>query len=113
MMAFGTMLAVAVIFGLAAYIYFALALQTIAQRTHTKDAWLAWIPLLNIILMLNIAQKPLWWILLFLVPLVNIVITVIVWMAMAKARQKPEWLGILIIVPLANFVLPGILAWAD
>jgi hypothetical protein len=63
--------------------------------------------------MLAIARKPLWWFILFLIPLVNIVIAVIVWMAIAVARQKPNWWGILTIVPVANLIVPGYLAWAD
>src|SRR5215813_6139735 len=73
----------------AAYVYMALALSTIATKTNTENSWLAWIPIANIVLMLNIAKKPIWWILLFFIPLVNIVMAVIVWMAVAEARNKP------------------------
>ncbi len=94
------------------YVYTALALQTIAKKTNTENPWLAWIPIANIILMLNIAKKPLWWFVLCLVPFVNIVILVIVWMAIAEARHKPNWWGILMIVPVANLIVPGYLAWS-
>lgn len=95
------------------YIYISLALQTIAQKTNTANGWLAWIPIANIILMLNVAKKPIWWIILFLIPLVNVIIAIIVWMGIAVARGKPNWWGILIIVPLANLIVPGYLAWAN
>jgi hypothetical protein len=95
------------------YIYMALALMTIATKTNTPNGWLAWIPIANLILMLNIARKPVWWILLCLIPLVNIIILIIVWMAIAEARQKPNWWGILMIVPFVNLIVPGYLAWAD
>jgi dolichyl-phosphate-mannose--protein O-mannosyl transferase len=98
---------------IAGYIYFALALQTIANKTNTENAWLAWIPIANIILMLNIARKPIWWIILFLIPLVNLVMAIIVWMGIAEARNKPSWWGILLIVPLVNVIVPGYLAWSD
>jgi hypothetical protein len=104
---------VALLFGLAAYVYISLALQTIATKTNTANTWLAWIPIANLFLMLSIAKKPMWWFLLFLVPLVNIVIAIMVWMAMAEARGKPSWWGILTIVPVANLVVPGVLAWSD
>jgi len=113
MAAAGVFLLIALIFGLAIYVYMALALQTIANKTGTQNAWLAWIPLANAFLMLDIAKKPLWWFVLFLIPLVNIVIVVMVWMGIAQAVRKPEWWGILTIVPLANLVVPGYLAWAD
>jgi hypothetical protein len=101
------------VFFLVFYVYYALALQAIATKTNTENAWFAWIPILNIILMLNVAKKPIWWILLFLIPLVNIVFIVIVWMAIAEARNKPNWWGILTIVPVANLIVPGYLAWSD
>ena len=95
------------------YGYVALALMTIATKTNTPNGWLAWIPIVNVFLMLNIAQKPAWWFILCLIPLVNIVIIIIVWMAIAEARHKPNWWGILMIVPLVNLIVPGYLAWSD
>ena len=56
--------------------------------------------------MLNIAQKPAWWFILCLIPLVNIVIFIIIWMAIAEARHKPNWWGILMIVPVLRDVRP-------
>jgi hypothetical protein len=109
----GTMILIIVVFALAAYAYFALALQTIATKTSTPNGWLAWIPIVNIFLMLSVAKKPMWWFLLFLIPLVNIVIAVMVWMAVAEARHKPNWWGIMTIVPFVNIVVPGYLAWSD
>ncbi|HTV59696.1 MAG TPA: DUF5684 domain-containing protein [Verrucomicrobiae bacterium] len=97
----------------AVYIYVSLALQTIAEKTRTTNGWLAWIPIANIVLMLNIAKKPVWWILLFLLPLVNIIMAIVVWMGVAEARGKPSWWGVLMIIPLLNLVVPGYLAWAD
>jgi len=108
-----TMILFVVGVGLVGYVYVALALQTIAQKTATPNGWLAWIPIVNIILMLSIAKKPMWWFLLFLVPLANIVVAIIVWMGIAEARGKPNWWGILTIVPVVNLIVPGYLAWAD
>lgn len=113
MAALGGFMAFVLLFALAMYIYVSLALMTIAQKTNTENGWFAWIPILNIILMLNIAKKPIWWIILFLIPLVNIVMAIIVWMGVAEARNKPNWWGILMIVPVANVVVPGYLAWSD
>jgi hypothetical protein len=108
---------VAIVFlivGLAVYVYFSLAFQTIANKTNTPNAWVSWIPILHLILMpVLISKKPIWWILLCLIPLVNIVILIILWMAVAEARGKPSWWGILMIVPLVSLIVPGYLAWAD
>lgn len=101
------------IFAIAMYVYVALALQTIAKKTNTENAWWAWIPIINIILMLNIAKKPIWWIVLCLIPLVNIIVFIIVWMGIAEARNKPSWWGIMMIIPVMNLIAPGYIAWSD
>jgi ABC-type Na+ efflux pump permease subunit len=101
------------VFFVAIYVYFALAFSTIARKTQTPNTWYAWVPILNMVLLLNVAKKPVWWVLLMFVPFLNLVILVLTWMGVAKARGRPDWWGVFIIAPIANFVLPGILAWSD
>jgi len=55
------------------YVIVALSLMRIAKRTNTENAWFAWIPILNLILMLQIANRPMWWLVFFLVPFINVV----------------------------------------
>ncbi len=112
-MAIGVAFLFMFVIAIAAYIYFAMALQTIAKKTNTENAWWAWVPILQIILTIFIAKKPVWWIALCFIPLVNIVITIIIWMAIAEARNKPSWWGILLLVPVVNLIVPGYLAWSD
>jgi len=95
------------------YCYMAFSLQTIGKKLGAKDTWMAWIPIVNIYFMCLLAGKPGWWLVLFLIPLVNIVINIIVWMAIAENRGKPSWIGILIIVPVVNIAIPGYLAFSD
>jgi len=95
------------------YIYFAVCLMMIAKKTNTANSWFAWVPILNVILMLQVAKKPLWWIILIFIPLVNIIISIIVWMEIAKARGKPEWVGVLMIVPIVGFFIPAYLAFSN
>ncbi|HZV87747.1 MAG TPA: DUF5684 domain-containing protein [Candidatus Binatus sp.] len=110
---FGGFMFIFLIFCLISYVYIALALQTIAEKTNTDNAWLAWIPIANIVLMLNVAKKPIWWIILFFIPLVSLVMAIIVWMGIAEERGKPNWWGILLIVPVVGLIVPGYLAWSD
>jgi hypothetical protein len=101
----GVMILIVLLVVVAFWIYSAICMMKIAKRTNTANGWFAWIPILNIILMLQIAKKPLWWIILCLIPIVNLVIMVIVWMAIAKALGKPEWLGIVfVLAPLASII---------
>lgn len=94
------------------YVYFAICLMKIAKKTNTENGWFAWIPILNVFLMLMIAKKPLWWFVLLLIPIVNIIISIIVWMAIAEARGKPSWIGVLMIIPFLNIIIPGYLAFS-
>lgn len=96
------------------YLFFAYCLKVIADKTgNSENSWWAWIPIIQALLMLQIADKPLWWIILFLIPLVNIVIAIIVMMAIAERRGKPSWIGILVIVPFLNILIFPYLAFAD
>ena len=101
------------LFMVVAYVYIALCLQRMAQKTNTENTWMAWIPILNIYLLVTIAGKPGWWFILLLIPLVNIIVAIMLWMAVAERCGKQSWLGILIIVPLINLVIPGYLAFSE
>jgi len=106
-------LAVYWVFWLILYVYYAICLMVIANKTNTPNSWLAWIPIANIYLMCKAAGKPGWWVILFFIPFVNIVIGIIVWMKIAEARKKPGWVGILMIIPFVNLIIPGYLAFSD
>jgi hypothetical protein len=101
------------IFWVIVYIYYAICLMMIANKTNTTNSWLAWIPIANIYLMCKIAGKPGWWVILFFIPFVNIVIAVIVWMKISEARNKPGWIGILMLIPFVNLIIPGYLAFSQ
>ncbi len=96
------------ILSLVIYLFFAWCLYLICKKCQVENAWLAWIPIVQIVPMVQAGGKPLWWILIIIfVPLVNIVFSVLLWMAISERRGKPSWVGILTIVPIVNlFVLP-------
>ena len=98
--------------GLLSYVWVSLCIYMIARKTATDDAWLGWIPIVNIYLLCKIARRPGWWLFLFFIPLVNFVIAIIIFTDIARECNQPSWLGILIIFPVLNLVLLGILAFA-
>jgi hypothetical protein len=53
-----------------------------------KPGWAAIIPIYNLIVLLQIAGKPAWWVLLFFIPVVNLIILIIIWLNVAKAFGK-------------------------
>lgn len=93
------------------YVYMALAFAEIARKTSTPDEWMAWVPIVNLWLAIQIAQKEAWWFILFFIPIVNLVASVIIMMAIAERLGKPSWWGVLIVVPVVQLVVPGYLAW--
>ena len=104
-------LPIAIALLIAGYVYIALALTALARKTSTAHAWWAWIPIMHIVLMLGIARKPVWWIALLLIPVVNIVVAALIWMGIAQNRQRSGWWGAVAIVPVVNVIVPGYLAW--
>ncbi len=95
------------------YAFTAFCFQKIAEKTGTENGWWAWIPILNVVLMLNIAGRPIWWIILFFIPLVSLVIAIVVLVDILKALDKSPWLVIGLMVPGVNFIVLGYLAFAD
>ncbi len=104
------MISVWALFGLLTYVYFAYSLIVIAKKTATTNGWMAWIPVLNLYLMVKTAGKAGWWLILFFFPIANLIFAIIIWVEIAKKLGKPDWLGFLILIPVANFFLPAIVA---
>jgi len=53
-----------------------------------KPGWAAIVPIYNIIVLFEITGKPVWWIILLFIPLVNIVILFLTYNALAKSFGK-------------------------
>jgi hypothetical protein len=68
-----------------------------------QPGWAILIPIYNAIVMLKIAGKPAWWVLLFLIPLVNIVVSLLVAIEIAKAFGQSAAFGVILC-----FLLGGI-----
>ena len=80
-------------------VYLGVLILTIAGIWMTftkagKPGWASIVPIYNVVVMLEIAGKPLWWILLFFIPIVNIVIAVMIVLDLAKAFGKGTGFGL-------------------
>jgi hypothetical protein len=83
-------------------------------RVFTKagqPGWAALIPIYNIIVILKIVGRPVWWIFLLLVPIVNIVVLFVVYIDLAKSFGKSAGFGVGI--ALLGFIFLPILAWGS
>jgi hypothetical protein len=71
-----------------AIIIFAIAALWKVFTKAGKPGWACIIPIYNIIVLLEIVGKPVWWIILLLIPIVNIVVLVIVYHQLSKSFGK-------------------------
>ncbi len=108
----GGILLIAVLVGLGLYVYYSLSMYLIAKRLNVAEAWMSWVPILNLWPFLSSAGKPCWWVILLLIPFVNIVVIVYLWMCICENLGRNKWLGLLTLVPVVNLVLPGVLAFS-
>jgi hypothetical protein len=74
-----------------------------------QPGWAALIPFYNVYILLKVVNRPGWWILLFLIPIVNLVIAIIVYYELAKSfgHGAGYFLGLFflpfIFIPLLGF----------
>ena len=59
-----------------------------------EPGWAAIVPIYNIVVMLKIAGKPAWRIILFIIPFVNIIISLLVFLGIAKNFGKGGGFGV-------------------
>lgn len=101
---------------LVTYILGSLCVANIAKKLGMSFGLsfiMALIPIVNYVLMAQMAKKPLWWAILMLIPFVNIIILILVWMAISENMGKPSWWGVIIIlVPIVNLVFFLMLTFA-
>jgi hypothetical protein len=97
-------------------VYLAIAVFIIASvwkvfEKAGKPGWAAIIPIYNVIVLLEIAKRPVWWLVLLLIPLVNLVISFIVHIDLAKQFGKSAGFGVGL--TLLGFIFYPILGFGD
>ena len=76
-----------------------------------EPGWAAIVPIYNIIVLLKIAGKPAWWLILFLIPVVNFIIAILVGISLAKNFGKSTGYGIGL--ALLGIIFYPLLAFSD
>ena len=59
-----------------------------------QPGWAAIVPIYNLIVLLKIAGKPAWWLALFLIPLANFIVIILVTIDLAKSFGKSAGFGL-------------------
>jgi len=95
------------------YIIQAVTLFFIAKKANVRNPWVAFVPVLQTIVFLHIIDKSGWAILLFLIPFVNIVLS-IVWVVKFYAAFKINagLIVLSIIIPIVGLIMSFLIAFS-
>ena len=103
----------------ALYVYTSLAWYTIAKKLKNENAWIAWIPIVNVALVLQLGGFHWAWIFLLLVPVLGwlalfVLAIISTWRICVKLKH-PGWFSLSMIIPkvggILYLIVIGILAW--
>lgn len=107
------LLLAAIFFALVVHVFMCFCFKRICEKAGHTPGILIWIPILNLVPLLEAAKQPVWLIILFFIPLVNFVAIVFLFWKLCEARGKPGPLALLMLVPFGNLGLILYLAFAD
>lgn len=94
------------------YLAFVVLMIAASWKVYTKagqPGWAAIVPIFNLVVLLKIVEKPVWWIILLLIPLVNIVMAFIINIELAQRFGKSAGFGVgmtflpFIFIPILGF----------
>jgi hypothetical protein len=97
-------------------IWFAMVAVLIASlwKIYTKagqPGWAAIVPIYNIIILMNIVGRPVWWVVLFCIPFVNFIAVIIIYIDLAKSFGKD--IGFALGMIFLFFIFMPMLAFGD
>lgn len=101
-----------IIAGLILYAWLTCCLYRIAVKVGMHNASLAFIPLVNMMLICAMIDKPAWFAILFFIPVVGFFWSIIVWMRLSEAVGHSQWWGLAMLLPVFNLAIPGYLAFS-
>jgi hypothetical protein len=86
------------------------ALWKVFQKAG-KPGWAAIVPIYNVLVLLEITGKPMWWVVLFFIPFVNLIVAIILLFALARSFGKGGGfaIGLLLLPP----IFYSLLAWGS
>ena len=98
-------------FYLIIYLFFSFCLYKIFQKAGREDAWAAFIPIYNTIVMVDIIKKPIWWFIMLLIPFVNIIFGIMMADRLARFFGKDTLMTVVLV--LFPYIGLPVLAFGD
>lgn len=99
------------IFYLIVYLFFSYCLYKIFQKAGREDAWAAFIPIYNTIVLLEIVKKPIWWFIMLFIPFVNLIFIIMIYDRLSKFFGKATLMTVLLVI--LPFIGLPLLAFGD
>jgi len=99
-------------FGWSLLIAIAFVIVAAYWRVYTKagqPGWASLVPIYNLYVLLQIVGRPSWWLILYLIPIVNVVVGVIVYLDLARSFGRSSLFGLglfflsIIFIPILAF----------
>ena len=101
----------ALIISLIFYVIFSFCVYKIFKKAGREDAWAAFIPIYNTIVMVDIIKKPIWWFIMLLIPFVNFIFGIMMADRLAKFFGKDTLMTVVLV--LFPYIGLPVLAFGD
>lgn len=98
------------VFSVVAYLFFGLCVGKVLKKAG-KPLWAGFVPIYNLILLLEIVGRPAWWLILFFIPFVGVIVGIIACIDLAKSFGKDAVFGVLLVI--VSVIMWPILAFGD
>ena len=92
------------------YLFYGFVLGKVLEKAG-KPLWVGFVPIYNLVVLLEVIGRPLWWVVLMLIPFVNFIIAIILCIDLAKSFGKDTVWGVL--TALFSFVMLPIMAFSS
>ena len=99
--------------GLALYFFFCYCGKRICEKCKVDPGIMIWIPIVQLIPLLQVAGMATWMLILFFIPIANLVVAIMMWAKICSARGKSPWLVIMAFIPIVNIAFIPYLAFSE
>jgi hypothetical protein len=96
--------------GIAVYVFYAYCLGLVFRKAG-QPLWAGFVPIYNSYILLKVVGRPGWWLILYFIPFINLIITIIVYLDLAKSFGKGVGFAVGLII--LSFIFIPILAFSD
>jgi hypothetical protein len=99
-----------ILIGIAVYVFYGYCLGLVFRKAG-QPLWAGFVPIYNSYILLKVVGRPGWWLILYFIPVINFIITIIVYLDLAKSFGKGVGFALGLII--LSFIFIPILAFSD